>query len=56
MKMANIRFDDPKNLAYSSRIFISVMGDLKLVDYARRYFERTGKDITTQAKNLLYAT
>jgi hypothetical protein len=42
MKMANIRFDDPENLADPSRIFISVMKDLELLDYARRYFERKG--------------
>lgn len=42
MKMANIRFDDPENLADPSRIFISVMKDLELLDYARRFFERKG--------------
>lgn len=42
MKMANIRFDDPEDLADPSRIFISVMKDLELLDYARRYFERKG--------------
>ena len=42
MKMANIRFDDPENLADPSWIFLSVMKDLELLDYARRYFERKG--------------
>jgi hypothetical protein len=40
MKIANIRFDDPENLADPSLIFISVWKDLELLDYARRYFER----------------
>ena len=40
--MANIRFDGPENLADPSQIFISVMSDLKLLDYARRYSERKG--------------
>jgi hypothetical protein len=48
MKMANIRFDDPENLADPSRIFISVMGDLQLLDYARRYFERKGDNSSIQ--------
>jgi hypothetical protein len=43
MKMANIRFDDPENLADPSQIFISVMKDLELLDYSRRHFERIGK-------------
>lgn len=34
------RFDDPENLADPSQIFILIVGDLKLLDYARRYFER----------------
>ena len=42
MKMANIRFDDPENLADPSRIFITAMTHLELLDYARRYFERKG--------------
>jgi uncharacterized protein YaaR (DUF327 family) len=42
MKIANIRFDDPENLMDPSQIFISVMKDLELLDYARRYFERKG--------------
>jgi hypothetical protein len=42
MKMANIWFDDPENLANPSGIFITVMKDLELLDYARRYFERKG--------------
>lgn len=42
MKMANIRFDDPENLADPSRIFISTMTHLELLDHARRYFERKG--------------
>jgi uncharacterized protein YaaR (DUF327 family) len=40
--MANIRFDDPENLADLSWIFISVIKGLELLDYARRYFERKG--------------
>lgn len=40
MKMANIRFDDPENLADPSQIFYIVMMHLELLDYARRYFER----------------
>jgi len=40
MKRANIRFDDPENLSDPSWIFFSVMSDLELLDYARRYFER----------------
>jgi hypothetical protein len=48
MKMANIRFDDPENLADSSRIFISVMKDLELLDYARRYFERNSDSSSIQ--------
>jgi uncharacterized protein YaaR (DUF327 family) len=40
--MANIRFDDPENLADRSRIFYLVMNYLDLLDYARRYFERKG--------------
>ena len=35
MKMANIRFDDPVNLADPSQIFLTVMKDLELLDYAR---------------------
>jgi len=42
--MANIRFDDPENLAEQSRIFISVMTNMELLDYARRYYERKGDD------------
>jgi hypothetical protein len=42
MKMANIRFDDPKHLGESSRIFVSVMMQFETLDYARRYFERKG--------------
>jgi hypothetical protein len=38
MKMANIRFDDPENLADPSSIFLFVMEYLGLLDYARRYF------------------
>jgi hypothetical protein len=48
MKMANIRFDDPENLADSSRIFISIMCNLELLDYARRYFERKGDNSSIQ--------
>jgi hypothetical protein len=44
MRMANIRFDDPEDLAQPSRIFISVMKDLELLDYARRYFSSLIKD------------
>jgi hypothetical protein len=40
--MANIRFDDPENLADRSRIFYFVINYLDLLDYARRYFERKG--------------
>ena len=42
MKMANIRFDDPQKPGDPSRIFLTVMKDLELLDYARRYFERIG--------------
>jgi len=38
--MRIIRFDDPKDLGDPSRIFISTMTHLELLDYARRYFER----------------
>jgi len=48
MKMANIRFDDPEDLAHPSRIFQSVMEDLELLDYARRYFERIGDNSSIQ--------
>jgi hypothetical protein len=48
MKMANIRFDDPVDLADPSRIFISVMSDLELLDYAKRYFERKGDNSSIQ--------
>jgi hypothetical protein len=51
MKMANISFDDPENLADPSRIFIDVMADLELLDYARRYFERKGGHSFTQRAN-----
>jgi len=44
MKMANIRFDDPEDLADPSWIFLSVMKGLELLDYARRSFERKGDD------------
>ena len=40
MKMAMIRFDDPKDLGDPSRIFITATTHLELLDYARRYFER----------------
>jgi hypothetical protein len=42
MKMANIRFDDPQKLGDPSRIFLTVMKHLELLDYARRCFERKG--------------
>jgi len=42
MKMANVRFDDPENLADPSWIFLTVWKDLELLDYARRSFERKG--------------
>jgi hypothetical protein len=48
MKMANIRFDDPVDLADPSRIFISVMSDLELLDCAKRYFERKGDNSSIQ--------
>jgi hypothetical protein len=44
MEIRRIRFDDPENLADPSRIFIESTGDLELLDYARRYFERKGDD------------
>jgi len=44
MEMRRIRFDDPENLADPSRIFIEFTGDLELLDYSRRYFERKGDD------------
>ena len=40
MNMRIIRFDDPKDLGDPSRIFVSTMTHLELLDYARRYFER----------------
>jgi hypothetical protein len=40
--MTKIRFDDPKDLADSSWIFLTVMRGLELLDYARRHFERNG--------------
>jgi hypothetical protein len=46
--MANIRFDDPDDLGDPSRIFISLMMDLQLLDYARRYFERKGDSSSLQ--------
>ncbi|HEX7178945.1 MAG TPA: hypothetical protein VF220_04405 [Nitrososphaeraceae archaeon] len=46
--MANIRFDDPENLADPSQIFYSVMSDLELLDYARRYFDRKGDNSSIQ--------
>ena len=48
MKMANIRFDDPESIGDPSWIFISVWKDLKLLDYARRYFERKGDNSSIQ--------
>jgi hypothetical protein len=48
MKMANIRFDDPEDLGDPSHIFISLMMDLQLLDYARRYFERKGDSSSLQ--------
>lgn len=46
--MANIRFDDPQKLGDPSRIFLTVMKDLELLDYARRYFERNGDSSSIQ--------
>jgi hypothetical protein len=40
--MRIIRFDDPKHLGESSRIFVDTMMRFELLDYARRYFERKG--------------
>lgn len=40
MRMTKIRFDNPKDLADSSWIFLTVMKGLELLDYARRHFER----------------
>lgn len=40
MRMTKIRLDDPKDLADSSWIFLTVMRGLELLDYARRHFER----------------
>jgi hypothetical protein len=48
MKVANISFDDPENLTHPSRIFITVMHNLELLDYARRYFERKGDNSSIQ--------
>ena len=48
MKVANIWFDDPENLTDPSRIFITVMHNLELLDYARRYFERKGDNSSIQ--------
>jgi hypothetical protein len=48
MKLANSRFDDPENLTDPSRIFITVMHNLELLDYARRYFERKGDNSSVQ--------
>jgi hypothetical protein len=44
LEIARIRFDDPKDLKDPSRIFISTMTHLELLDYSRRYFERKGDD------------
>ena len=48
MKMRSIRFDDPKDIADPSRIFICVMKDLELLDYARRHFERKADSSSIQ--------
>ena len=53
MKIANIRFDDPKHLGESSSIFIDTMMRFELLDYARRYFERKGdKSSIERAKEI----
>jgi hypothetical protein len=52
MKMANIGFDDPENLADPSRIFFSVMKDLELLDYARRCYEREGSRSSIRAEEI----
>lgn len=53
MKMRQIRFDDPENLEDPSRIFIDLMMDLQLLDYARRYFERKAdKDSLKRAEEI----
>jgi hypothetical protein len=48
MKMRIIRFDDPKHLGESSRIFVDTMMRFELLDYARRYFERKGDESSLQ--------
>jgi hypothetical protein len=53
MKMANIRFDDPKHLGEPSHIFVDTMMRFELLDYARRYFERKGdKSSMERAKEI----
>jgi len=54
--MANIRFDDPENLAEPSRIFISVMTKMELLDYARRYYERKGDDSSIRRAEVIRNT
>jgi hypothetical protein len=46
--MRIIRFDDPKHLGESSRIFVDTMMRFELLDYARRYFERKGDKSSLQ--------
>lgn len=42
MRMTKIRFDDPRDLADCSWIFLTVMRGFELLDYARRHFQREG--------------
>jgi hypothetical protein len=42
MKFANVRFDDPEDLSSYSRVFVQLMMQLGLLDYARRVCERKG--------------
>ncbi len=46
--MRIIRFDDPKHLGESSKIFVDTMMRFELLDYARRYFERKGDHSSLQ--------
>src|SRR2546428_11027047 len=40
--MAPIRFDDPDDLAQSSRVFVDLLMRCMALDYARRKLERKG--------------
>ncbi len=48
MKFANVRFDDPYDLAQYSHVFGHLMMQLELLDYARRDLERKGNKSSIQ--------